>query len=981
MVRLSSSGTRFIGRTAELTAILRGAERARSGTSTAVLLVGEAGVGKTRMLAEYTEASRMGRVVSGGCLALGVEGLPFAPFVAALRQLVRLVRPTQPEVLEGMVELPRLIPELGAVRDESRDGRARLFEEVLTLLEQAAEPDGLGVVIEDAHWADHSTRDLIVFLIHNLGSARVQLLVSCRADELHRRHPMRRLLPELSRLPEVTRIDLEPLNKEEVAEQAKAIRGQALDAPALEEIYQRSGGNPLFVESLVEQGDCQVGDLPDTARELLLGPVDALDSEARAVVNAASIAGERVSHELLAAIAPVSPDALDSALRSAIDANIIRVEGTMFVFRHALLSEAVCEMLLPGERVRLHQACANALEDGAGALPPNRVPARVARHRYAAHDLPAALSASWEAAKAAWNAHAYPEQLSMLERVLELWPQVPDAGERIDTPRSYVLKAAAGAATNSGDPARGIAFASQGLDELTGGILDELQADQIPDLDANGIALLLHQRGHALKENGQDQGIDDLRAALRILPSDNPSRPTITATLAEDLINRRKFDEARAVAEEALRLAREVGDGRTEARVLTALGRYHGIDLGDCDAGLEMLRRARDLAVATERPVTELRVAHATSVVLRMNNRPERALEEAWAAVRRARELNLDGSPMLDVISCLRDMGRMAEAERYAADARRTVRSARWRGTLGALRALIAWERGDLASARHHLAASVRDLPLDTAMPIYIAQRSTIEAVLLQAEGRFREARAELESLLEGPVAGAERDIIHTWDIIELGADLWHVAVRESDVDGAEDWAGFQARLVELSGNIPVRGPAAEAMAAATRTALSEDPAQTLRYAEETLELCHICGRPTGTAQQLIYRLEATAEMGDLAGAQRYVREVRDLTDKYDLGRWRLRLIEVCGRFGLSLRDDPPNAAANPAGLTPREVEVLRLLAEGRTNREIGETLFIAPKTVSVHVSNLLAKLDVPNRSAAAAKAAELELGAPQLAP
>ncbi|QVQ53299.1 AAA family ATPase [Spiractinospora alimapuensis] len=978
MVRVSNSGTRFVGRTAELTDLLQGAERARSGTSTAALLVGDAGVGKTRVLSEYTEASRVGRVIAGGCLALGVEGLPFAPFVAALRQLVRAVRVSQPEVLEGVVELPRLIPELGAVRDESRDGRARLFEEVLTLLEQAAEPDGLAVIIEDAHWADHSTRDLLVFLIHNLGSARVHLLVSCRSDDLHRRHPMRRLLPELSRLPEVSLIDLEPLNKEEVAEQAKAIRGQALDPSALDEVYRRSGGNPLFVESLVEQGDCQVGDLPETARDLLLGPVDALDGQARAVVNAASVAGERASHELLAAIAPVPPDALDSALRSAIDANILRVEGTMFVFRHALLSEAVCDMLLPGERVRLHQACADALEQGAGQLPPNRLPARIARHRYAAHDLPAALTASWQAAKAAWNAHAYPEQLSMLERVLELWPQVPDAVERIGNPRSYVLKAAAGAATNSGDPARGIAFASQGLDELTGGILDELQADQIPELDASSIAHLLHQRGHAYKENGEDRATDDLRAALRILPCGSPSRPMLTATLAEDLIHRREFDDARRVAEEALGLARESGDKRTEARVLTALGRYHGIDLGECDVGLEMLRRARDLAVAEERPVTELRVAHATSVVLRMNNRMQQGLDEAWAAVHRAREVNLDGSPMLDVISCLRDMGRTAEAEHYAAQARRTVRSARWRGTLGALRALIAWERGNLAEARQHLATSARDLPLDTAMPIYIAQNSTVESVLLQAEGRLTEARAKLESLLEGPVAGAERDIIHTWDIIELGSDLWHVAVRERESVGPEDWAAFRIRLLDLAESIPVRGPAAEAMAATTQAALSEDPALTLRHAESALDLCHISGRPTWAAQQLIYRLEATAEMGDLAAAQGHVPEVLSFLDKYELGRWRLRLTEVCARLGLSLRDEPSVPHANPAGLTPREIEVLRLLAEGRTNREIGESLFIAPKTVSVHVSNLLAKLDVPNRSAAAAKAAELDLGTPQ---
>src|SRR5690606_29975714 len=144
----------------------------------------------------------------------------------------------------------------------------------------------------------------------------------------------------------------------------------------------------------------------------------------RKVLGLASVAGDRVDHGMLTEVAEASgigEDDLDEALREAVDAQVLRATDTGYVFRHALLAEAVKEDLLPGQRVRAHRRYAQVLESGVPGLPRARAVAQLAHHAYAAHDHPRALDAAWEAAGQARAAGAYPEHLELLERVLELW--------------------------------------------------------------------------------------------------------------------------------------------------------------------------------------------------------------------------------------------------------------------------------------------------------------------------------------------------------------------------------------------------------------------------------------------------------------------------------------------------------------------------------------------------------------------------------
>ena len=425
----------LVGRTDELAALRSALAAVRDGTPASVLIGGEAGVGKSRLLSEFTAAEQAAgtRVLTGGCLELGPDGLPFAPFTAVLRDLVRELGP---DGLAGLLaggtirELARLLPELGEplATVDAGEARARLFEQVLVLLERLAESAPIVLAIEDAHWADQSSRDLLAFLIRNQRALDgVLIVVTYRSDELHRTHPLRPLIAELDRVDWVQRIDLPRLTRREAGELATWITGRVPDATWTDRLYRRTEGNPLFLETLLASQDTETGELPDSLRDLVLISVRRLPEESQEVLRIASTGGRRIGHALLAAVSGLEPDQLIRVLRPAVTANILVTEADDYVFRHALIREAVHDDLLPGEHGRLHARFAEAIEANRDLVPPHRAHIEMAHHWYSAHDVPWALISAWQAATEQSKSVAHAERLTMLARVLELWDQVPDA--------------------------------------------------------------------------------------------------------------------------------------------------------------------------------------------------------------------------------------------------------------------------------------------------------------------------------------------------------------------------------------------------------------------------------------------------------------------------------------------------------------------------------------------------------------------------
>jgi predicted ATPase len=253
----------FAGRGAQLAELAAAFTAAAGGTPGTVLIGGEAGCGKSRLTLEFTERVRArARVLAGGCVELSEAALPYAPFAAALRELVRKRGAAEVTALlpgQAAGELAALLPEFGAPPSgaDPETARIRLFELLLTLLEALAEQQPVVLIVEDVHWADRPTCDLLSFLVRNLRLACVLLVVTFRSDSLHSTHPLRRLLAGLERMDGVTRVELPRLSRDQVAAQLEGILGRPPAPSAIGAVYERGGGNPLFTEALVNRDGWQ----------------------------------------------------------------------------------------------------------------------------------------------------------------------------------------------------------------------------------------------------------------------------------------------------------------------------------------------------------------------------------------------------------------------------------------------------------------------------------------------------------------------------------------------------------------------------------------------------------------------------------------------------------------------------------------------------------------------------------------------------
>src|SRR5215207_5686569 len=347
------TSTRLVGRSLELAQLQAALADAASGQPSLAFIVGESGVGKSRLVAELQvrAAADGARVLHGDCVELGDGELAYAPLVTALRPLVRDADPVLAALPADMLaELATLFPGLGEARERARGAgdQARVFEALLAVVDGLSRTAPVLLVIEDLHWADASTRAFLRFLAATLGDERVLLVATYRPDELHRRHPLRPLLAELERV-RALRIDLAGLTRDELAEQLAGILGSPPDAALVDRLYARSEGNPLFTEELLAAGTDGLGAVPPSLAAALALRIEKLSGDAQELVRVLA-AGGKLDDAILAEVSRLEPRALREALREAVASHIVVPEGDCYVLRHALLREAVHDELLPGER-------------------------------------------------------------------------------------------------------------------------------------------------------------------------------------------------------------------------------------------------------------------------------------------------------------------------------------------------------------------------------------------------------------------------------------------------------------------------------------------------------------------------------------------------------------------------------------------------------------------------------------------------------
>src|ERR1700761_487146 len=417
--RLTSS--HFVGRVGELAELELAAREASSGRPALVLLGGDSGVGKTRLVNEFEQRLRNGDpaplFLHGGGVDQGDGELPYAPLLGALRPLVR-ERHSALAALSGgsRSQLASILPGLEA---ESRgpeprsnpSDQLRLFEALLELIDRLTETGPVVLILEDMHWSDRSTRTFTAFLARTLRQERVCLVLTYRADELHRRHPLRPLLSELERLDRARRIDLEPFDRDELGEALTDILGARPDQGLLERMFARSEGNPLYTEELLAAGLDGRGAAPQSLRDAFLVRIERLSADAQRVARAVAVA-RTADESMLAAVTGLDRSLLQDALRESVAEQVL-VAGAdgNFGFRHALLREALYDDLLPGERGEMHIALARELEQRCGADDDRELEraSAIAAHYGAAMDQPHALVGAVNAARAAHKVYAYGE--------------------------------------------------------------------------------------------------------------------------------------------------------------------------------------------------------------------------------------------------------------------------------------------------------------------------------------------------------------------------------------------------------------------------------------------------------------------------------------------------------------------------------------------------------------------------------------------
>uniref|UniRef100_UPI001F5F36F3 ATP-binding protein n=1 Tax=Actinomadura roseirufa TaxID=2094049 RepID=UPI001F5F36F3 len=357
----------LIGRTAQLGALTAALDRAAAGTAGVVLVSGDAGVGKTHLVDALTATARDRgcAVLVGQCAELG-ESMPYLPLADALWSGAGAAAPEAEAVraaLESRPVLGGLLPDGdGGPGTASELGQQQLFGAVLGLLGELGRDRPVVLVLEDLHWADRSTRHLLTFLSRVLQRERVCLIGTYRSDDLHRRHPLRPVVAELLRLPNVTGVEVAPFRPGETAEYLAALAAGAapVTAEVVERVHRRSEGNAFYAGELFS-AESTGEELPAGLADLLLSRVERLTEGAQRVVRAAAVAGRGVEDELVRRVSGLDEAAAGEALREVVSHQLLVPSGAGYTFRHALLREAVYADLLPGERTRLHAAFARLL--------------------------------------------------------------------------------------------------------------------------------------------------------------------------------------------------------------------------------------------------------------------------------------------------------------------------------------------------------------------------------------------------------------------------------------------------------------------------------------------------------------------------------------------------------------------------------------------------------------------------------------------
>lgn len=980
-----AGATALAGRVGELRAVsaLVAGESAAAG----MVVLGEAGVGKSRLVATATAARDDVLVLAGWCLPLS-KGLPLLPVADLLRDCARV---EDGRILSAALdrcpafvrdEVARQVPEVGDPTDylpvDADEGwrRHRLFDALQRLLAAVARLRPAVVLIEDVQWADSATLDFLDYLFTPGHATGIPILLTCRTGEM----PAQALTDWLERLQRNSRIDrvkLTPLTMAETAAQIELLSGSRPSRELADRVYARSEGNPFFTEQLVAAGAAAT--LPPGLTSLLLSRVERLTGTARDVLEALAVATRPMDEASVARSCERPESEVHDALRDLQSRRLVRrsAQGEGHELRHALLAEAVSDDLLPSRRRELHARVADLLAEGNNAAPA----AAVAEH-YRAADRPVdELRWLLRAARHADGVSAAREASQQWQRAIELWRGDPGRAAGIDEfdPAQLYLRAATATET-AGDGATGAAL----IEEAVSRFADDCD-------DATKVSLY-RAAGHFRSIDSRPAGLAALRVAIEAGDRIPPTNDYVRAMRAyvNILQNEGWLDEQEAMIAKGLDAARRVGDRAQEKLLLVDLA-WARMSAGDVDEATAEVEATRRLVLTPADPVLEVKAGVGQTEVLLKLGELERVAEIGTPLIHDAADREYADSYRMHILcgnvcESLVELGQVDRAAALIDPFTQGVpnRDSRW---LYAFRADIDTRRGRFEAARAYWAASHADhlsvanvelrtelMALRTQSALWLAEPDPVIAdampvlhqisrtdrvrfgghlfvfVLQAITDQVESARAvsddaQLRSALEG--AERLRQVRESASADPFAARAAPVTCSAFGLTWAAEWSRLRG-----SPDTAAWERAASAWDSITRP----HRAAYARWRQAEALLAQPGARAPATevlqaaATQAAQHVPLTRAIGDLARRAR---------------------IELTDRAATVTREVP---RGRTFGLTDRELAVLRLLVDGKTNPEIAAALFMSPKTASVHVTHILRKLDVTSRVQAAALAERVGL-------
>ena len=948
---------------------------ARAGQPQVLLVEGEAGIGKSRLVRDALD--RLGApddvvVVGHGVDVMGGE-LPFGVVTGALRDLIRRVGV---DVVRsagegGLAALNFLVPGLLDEPSAPPD-RLRVFDAFATLLARLSHRELTWFVIEDLHWADTSSRDLLSYVLRTVDDdAHLLTVCTLRTQDTAAHMSAELFADELGRLPNARTVRLSRLDRDEVADFLRELSQEQPTGPLLEQVVALSNGVPFLVEELVAAGVDESGSVPESVAATMLRRISNLQPDTRTLVRIASLGESHLQHDRLAEVCGLDEERLEAALDEAVSTNVLEADlnGTGYRFHHGLMRAAIDDSLLPADRAHWHRGWAQLLDrDGTSDDPLDAIAA--AHHWAQTRDDVRAFDAAARAAELAEAFGAESERAALLTRLLDLWSRVPDAEERAGRERDSVLVHVLSAHGGSG---------STSDVEAAARLLDA----ELAQADARDMARRLWLRVE-LADCRENQGWRDVETflgpgstALNIVDAAQRDQTFVRAVtgLAARSLTERREESVSDLVSEAVQVATQVSDPleqlmirRHQVNILNALGRPE--EALDMSAALVLWAgRQRPLA---EVSVTESNHAFQLTVVGKFAE----AVDLASHTLSRLQKPALSRWAWTFVVEnlarALSELGQWDDAE----DQLRTAMALNVDGEhhvfLEVEAGLIRSYRGDLEGAEAYLRSARSRLP-DNALTWWTAAFMVhwLAAEVAAAKGHHAAARTEVASLLR------HEEAVRTslgWRVlllaarIEAGTAGTPSSTRQT---GADEGRDTMAGLLAFADALPAPGqlgPAwAAQLAAESRRfdgsaqasdweAAAEGWRRTGQVHDEAWARLRLAGclLASGDKERAAEALAAALAVGSRLGAKPLVDAVHEVA-----GRGRIPLDAAIGT-PMSHRQ---------FGLTQRELEVLRLVAEGYRNDQIAETLFISPKTASVHVSRILAKLGASTRTEATAVA------------